>query len=335
MQTASRQSRLDFFTKHFPIPSYLTLSPVALHLSVDTVRILTLEDTKQGKIPHIFKEVGFKNDCKFLTDSSDVKECNELKAVLIALKKEFKIKYANVSLPEAKTYIFKTTIPRAALDNITEAISFKLEENVPLPPQDVMFDYTILNKDRGHDNVDVVVSALPKNVIQAYSTLFKEVGITPVAFEPESRALARAVIASYDHHPYLILYLGESRIGVAIVEHNAVNYTTSFPISSKEITGDFNGPAANGFKEHLNKLLIYWFTNNHDPEDREKIQNVVLTGSYAMSPGLAAFLESKLKINVQVANVWKNCFDINKNVPPIPQKDSLRYAIAVGLALNI
>ena len=100
------------------------------------------------------------------------------------------------------------------------------------------------------------------------------------------------------------------------------------------MTKDLNGPAAHAMKEQINKLLIFRFTNQNHADIQEKIQTVILTGPYAQTPGLTTFLERRLKVNVRIANVWTNCFDLNDHIPMIAHKKSLDYGTAIGLSLQ-
>lgn len=86
-------------------------------------------------------------------------------------------------------------------------------------------------------------------------------------------------------------------------------------------------------KTVLKKVIIYWFTSKDQSLKTNKIENVILTGENMDSSELVNFLESNLSVNASIANVWKNCFDINTYVPQVSKKDSLKYAICIGLSL--
>lgn len=318
----------------FPLPRYLTLHPVAIDISREAVRVIHLSREKGRIVPDLYKEVVLKKRCEVLEDDRDEDACDELRSVLKDLRKEFHLKYILASVPESKTYVFKAELPREALPTIEDSLGFKIEENVPLDPSDVIFDYKVLPFSDAAENVEVVVATVPKKVIDIYTKLFTDAGLVPLSFEPDSHALARSIIPKNDPSPFLILSMKSENISMSIVEHNVVHYTSSFPVKSDEVTKDFNGPSADSMKEQINKLLIYWFTNQNTSDMNEKIQTVVLTGPYAMFPGLSTFLERRLKVNVRVANVWTNCFDLNEYIPMISRKKSLDYGTAIGLSLE-
>lgn len=326
-------SKLKLFNSFFPPPRYLTFDPYSLDFSPDAVRLMHLKHSKHGLVPHEYKELKLKDLCDLLETSEDLNTCDELRSALILLKKEFDLKFVNVTLPETKTYVFKTSLPKIAFDSIDESILFKIEENVPLKASEVVFDYDVIGEQDDEEHIDVVVTTFPRTVIHTYTRLLNEVGLVPLSFESESQSLARSLVKVGDMTPYLILNMTEAKVGVAIVESGKVQYTSSIPVESQEVVKDLSGESAEHLKQQINKLLIFWFTNKNDTAHRAKVKTVILSGKYAAHPGLVDFLEKHLDIKIELANVWRNCFDLNQYVPEINQEESLNYAIAIGLAL--
>lgn len=326
----------SFLASGFPAPRFLTLDPVGLDISSAAVRIMKLSKIKAGNVPHVYDEFVLNSPCALLEQESDLHNCDELRSALTKLRDTYKLHYVAVSLPELKTYIFKTTLPKEALKTLKDTLLFKLEENVPLPPQDVVFQYFVL-KANGSDvrdgHIDVVVSALPKSVIETYTKLLSELNLSPISFESESQSLARTLVQKNDPGSYLLINLGVSTVNLSIVERNVVQYTSSLPMGSQEIIADLTGPQAQTLKEQINKLLIYWFTNRNDPDNDHKIEIAILSGSAATAPGLVDFLARGLRLSVKLGNVWQNAFSIDDHIPPITFEKSLDYATATGLAL--
>ncbi len=330
--------KLDCF---FPTPKFLSFNPVAIDISPNYVRVMQLNQTTKGLIPKFYKEIKLKNRCD-ITEIGGKKDINteavkEVLDALRSLKKEFKLKYIICSLPEVKTYIFRTQLPAEAASDVASAVRFSLEENVPLKVDTVNFDYFVVDSDeeRGQGApIDVVVNVFPKGIIMAYTKVLKMAGLFPLSFQAESVALSRALVPLNDRHAYLLIRLLEDRVGVAIVEDEAVQYASSMNISAKDISEKYDGEAALELREELNKLLVFWFTNKKNVVQHDKIQTVLITGEYAKANGMEEFLERHLKVNVEVGNVWSNCFSTDKFIPNIKQKDALNFSVAIGLAIK-
>lgn len=327
------RSHSSYIYSIVPPPQFLLLDTVGVDISPKSVCALKLVRTRVGRVPVAHKEILFTEECELLQTTEDLKRCETLREALKTLKQELGMQFVKVSLPEMKTYVFKTSVPIEAVPTIEDALTVKLQENVPLDPSELLYDFQILPPQRMQQVVDVVVTVFPKNVIATYTNLLTEVGLTPVAFESESQANARAVVYPYDHTPYLLVHMGYTKVSLAIVERGVVHYTSSISYPSEEIVKDFTAQPAQSLKAKINTLLVYWFTNKHNPDVDEKISNTILTGPFASTPGLVAFLEQYLRINVDIANVWKNCFDVNEFVPTLSQQEALKYTTAIGLSL--
>jgi len=327
-QNLKKQS---LFSTMFPVPKFLSFDPVGIDISLTSVRAIRLKKTKYGLIPEKYFEVILKEKCEIIEKKEDLENCEELRNALRFLKKEMNLKYVYLSLPEYKTYIFNTILPLEALKSIDDALIIKIQENIPLDISEIVYDYSVVKVKK--DKLELIVTAIPKNIIELYTKLSKEEGLIPFGFESESQSIARAVIEEGDKVPYLIVNFGHAKISFSIVQDGFVYYTSSLPYSAELICNDFFGQESQILKSTLNKLLVYWFTNKHNPDADEKITNLIITGFYATTPGLSTFLEQHLHVNVIIANVWKNCFDINNFVPELDMKTSLQYNTAIGLTL--
>ncbi len=325
----------------FPIPNYLSFDPVSIDISSKKIRVMKLKNSHGNSLPEIYKEIEIDKKCDIIniskTKDINSEEAKILVETLSKLKKELKLKFVAVALPEIETYIYKIQLPKEALKNIYSAVQFSIEENVPLSMVDAVFDYSILDDEEllKKGKIDIVVMVFPKNVISVYTTILNQAGLFPVCFQSESIASAAAVIKSGDKDPYLLIRLLDDRTNVAIVERNTVQYSSSVSVGMNEIISNQNGDKATELKNALNKLLVFWFTNRNFGEEHKKIKTAYIIGENSSSQEIDEFLERHLKINVETGNVWSNCFDINEFVPKINKNDSLNYAVAIGLALSL
>ena len=196
------------------------------------------------------------------------------------------LKNVSVSLPEEKTYIYQTNLPKQALNNLEEAIKFTLEENVPLDPSEVSFNYHIVSDDG--NNIEVAVFAVSKELVLSYLRLFKEVGLTPVSFESESQSMAKAVIRKDDNNSHILINFDFLGVKISIVKGGVVRYTSTIPLNMDEIKENPEGEGMRRLAEQVNKLLVFWFTNKG--QEGEKIKTAIILGEYSKIPGIPDFL---------------------------------------------
>lgn len=330
---------LNLMDRTFPTPKYLNFNSAVIDISPDKIRFMKMKQAEGGLVPFAYKEIPLSRvyELHKIESPKNIKneEVKEIVDALKALKSEFDLQAVIVSLPEFKNYIFRTELPAEASPDIASAIRFSLEENVPLSVHDVNFDFKVMNKDRNpSENVDVMVNVFPKTIIGVYTKILSMAGLMPMGFQSESIAFASSAVHWSDGDAYMLIRMLNDRVNVAIVEDNAVQYTSSISVNLETIQQDYESRDAVELREELNKLLIFWFTNSAGVRQHQKIQTAYVAGDFATAPGMQEFLERHLNINVELANVWINCFSSADFVPEMSKEESLRYAIAIGTAVS-
>jgi Tfp pilus assembly PilM family ATPase len=324
---------LKTFTKYFPLPKTLSFDFVGVDLCKNSVKVMKLVDSKFGKIPSVYKEYLLKNECEIINSDSDfsLKECTELIAIFKNIKKDFKVEYVNVSVPELKTYVYITKLPNNVGDNISETLLYSVEEFVPISPDNVLLDYFVISEN--YQEIEVVVTVVQKNIVSQYTKILEAANLKPLSFEPETHAISRAIIEKGDENQYIILNLDSCLSSIAVLDNEIIQYTQVLPVATKDFSKEFDEEEARILKENINKVIIYWETSVNNKKT-EKIQNIYLIGEYAASHELKIYLEKNLPLNVKFANVWQNTFDLDEYIPKIHAIESLKYATATGLALK-
>ncbi len=343
------------------IPRMLSFTGVGLDITDRRVRVLGLESQEHGMRVEKYGEVPVPPG---VIVAGTIKRPLEFSAVLQSLARAHGITYARVSLPEERAYIVHMGIPRVEEEEVREIIMTQLEEYVPLKPEEAVFDYFLTDNGKGGETMTVLVAVMPKDVIDVYVDVLESVGITPLSFEIESQAIARAVIPRDTMcTTNMIVDIGGMRTGVSVVTDGVVRFTstldmgsesftevimTEFHISEKEAREKKNIHAVGGsdtaftqairqpletLSEELNKLCMYWRSYHIEKKNEHSIESIFLCGGGANLSGLAPYIERTIGIPVAVANPWINVCDFDEYVPPIPRNEAFGYATAIGLAL--
>jgi Tfp pilus assembly PilM family ATPase len=176
-----------------------------IDISDQSLRYLELEKTKQGL--HI-KRYGSQGFPEGLVVEGKIENTAGLIVELQKLKEETGIDFVRVSLPEEQAYLFQTVVP--VLDekqNLRSMIEFQLEEHVPIPSEGAVFDYEIIKR-LENGEIEVNVAVYGTDVIAAYLEVLKGARLTPLSFEVESQAIARAVLPQRDMGTYMLVDFG-------------------------------------------------------------------------------------------------------------------------------
>jgi Tfp pilus assembly PilM family ATPase len=318
----------------FPTPHFLTMDPISIEVARKSIRIMKLKYTKSGYVPILFKEFLLINETSKIFQDSEDPARQEIVDVLHKIKSTYKVKHAVVSLPESQTYIFSVRVPKEAKEDIESSILFNIEENVPVPPKNTIFDYNIVDTYPNGD-FDIVVTAVSRDIIVSYTELFKNADIIPISFMTESVATARSVVYEGDITPTLIIKIVDNSIWLIIVEKRAVRYSSEVLMDVENLKDIKDISIIEPLKEAINKLLVYWFTSGTDTVHNKKIEKAILVGDVGSSSKLLEFLEGSLKLDISNGNVWANCFSFNKYIPDVPKDEAEKFVVTIGLSLNV
>lgn len=349
------------YNRYFPTPSYLNMNSFAVDISDQSIKYGELMATSLGIRLGKF---GKQKLPEGIVVSGKIEEEDKLVQILKILKEKEKFNFVRVSLPEEQMYLFTLSLPISHDDNIRDMILLQIEEHIPLKAIDTIFEYDIISK--SEKNILVEVSAIASSMVDSYLSVFKKAGLTPISFELEAQAVARAVVPTDDKNPVMIVDFGDSKTGVSIVHEGRVFFTTTLDVGGVNLTNiiaknfdisfekaeemkrsygldgisnieDIFPVILNGIsvlRDDLNKQYAYWKSHENCGIKHESINRIILCGGDANLTGLADYLEASMDIKVEHANVWVNISDMKISVPSMSFEESLSYTTVLGLALG-
>ncbi|HCB35399.1 MAG TPA: hypothetical protein DEP25_02035 [Candidatus Taylorbacteria bacterium] len=365
MNVPSTPATHEVFSRFFPPPRFLEMPAVGLDISDDAVSAIGLARKSNA---FVLERFGRRRLQSGSVSGGRINDANAVAGVLRELKDELKLDFVNASLSEENAYLFKVKIPRVSRKEIRGVLEFKLEENVPIPASEAIFDYTVITQ-AGHsngDHIDVGVTVLSKAVVDAYTALLDKAGLVPLSFEIEAQAISRAVIPRGNRETHLVVNIGERKTGLFIISNEVVHFTSTVGIGGMHITeaiarhlsissseaervkNDHSSfrrkenmelflviaEVVSVLKSELNKLTVYWSTHEGPSgELGKKITNIILCGRDAAIAGIVEYFAFSLDRPVEVGNVWTNAFSLDEHIPSLHFDESLDYAATVGLAL--
>jgi len=355
-----------FFT-FFPPPHFLTMPAVGLTISDCSIKFAEL---KKKKANFTVTRYGEKKIPRDVVVGGIIQNKDALKNILAQIKKEQKFTFVHMSLPEQLGYVLKLLPATTKKKELRGSIEFQIEEHVPLDPHNTVFDYTpVVCGDKKTDESEVGVSVIPKEVVEGYWDLLDEVGFTPLSFEIEPLAIARALISKNDCGTYMLVDMGATKTGISIISDTIVRFTWTIPIGGDVLTNTVSKvlsleyEKAKAYKEkvglmkkggeekqvftalvsvletirtEIKKRYDYWHTHIEENEvtQHPPIKKIILCGGEANVPGLSYFFASGFKSEVVLGNPWVNITSLKTHIPQIPFNKSLQYTTALGLAMR-
>jgi type IV pilus assembly protein PilM len=285
--------------------------------------------------------------------------------------KKMKTRYVVASLPEERSFLQVIQMPKMEEQDLKRAVFYEAENYIPLPISEVYLDYQIIHPVKNHlDHFDVLIVAVPKKIVNAYVSCLKKAGLTPLAFEVESEAIARALIENeVSAAPVILIDFGKNSTDFIAFAGRSIQFTHSIPISSDQLTQAIAkafsmdagkaeqlkagydvfhpdpGPNSKKISEAVMPILdelalqikknVNFYQDHASHEHlitHEKVPHVFLCGGGANLKGLPEFFSAKLQLPVELKKFWVNVVsDLG-----IRETDgnAVSFATALGLALR-
>jgi Tfp pilus assembly PilM family ATPase len=319
------------FFDFFPTPKFLEMPAVGIDISDQAIRFVEILHSESKHQRFHLKSFGEKKLADGVIVAGIINKPEEIKKLLVEIRKEHDFKFANVSLPEEKGYLFKIELPNIEEKYFAENIELRLEENVPIDVAKSVFDYKLISHHDSSQCTEAVVTVVPDKIINIYTDLFNSASIVPISYELVTSAVVRAVVPSDETGTCLVVCIDDVRTGFGIVSNGTLQFTSTVNVGRVIDSVEVEKNRAL-LKDEIIKLKLYW--QSHNENDSNLIKRIILSGKESSAPGLKEYLATTTDCRVDLANVWTNVFDSSNQISEISFEDSLNYAPAIGLAIS-
>lgn len=268
-------------------------------------------------------------------------------------------KEAVLSVPATSSFVTPISFPRLSAKELESAIPLEARKYVPIPLSEVILDWDVLDSESSDDSQEVLLIAVPREIVDKFKRVAKLAELIPLALEIETFSVARS-LARYDMVPTAIINYGHAATTLTVVdkgrlrishsiERGAQELTRSLErglkvsaaraealkrevglserIEEREITSVMMPLVKNVFGEIERLVSLY---NRKSPR---KIQKILLAGGGSNLQGTVEYAASKFGIEVARANPF------GRIVTPVFMQPILRelgptFSVATGLALR-
>lgn len=340
---------------------------VGLDIGSSSVKIVQLKERKGGFTLQAFGSAPLPPeaivDGALMNSSAIVQAIQELVA-----KEKVKTKEVAIGVRGHSVIIKKISLPRMTQEELDESIQWEAEQYIPFDVKDVNIDTQILTPEAdAAGQMDVLLVAAKKDMINDYTAVCAEAGLTATVVDVDAFAVQNAYEASYDLDPAETAVL--INVGAAVTNINILaRGTTTF---TRDIT-----MGGNAFTEEIQKQLNISYdeaealkvggqgeTDAVVPQEVERviagvaeqlageiqrsldfysataadsrIGKVLLSGGTARIPALFKILEARAGVPVEILNPFKNIEVDNRRFDPAAILAAApSAAVGVGLALR-
>jgi type IV pilus assembly protein PilM len=280
-------------------------------------------------------------------------------------KTGIKTKDAVISISGHSSAIIKRiSLPEMSEEELSESIKFEAEQYVPFDIEDVNLDFQIIGPKEEPGQMDVILVAVKKEIINEYIAVVKEAGLNPIIVDIDSFALENMYGINYEIEPeknIALLNIGASTINMSILKGGISVFTRDSSLggnlhvealqrefnisyesaerlkkgeSVENISPDDAAAVIESASEEILSEIIRSFDYYRSTTVHEDIAEVILSGGCALLKNFPSIIAVRSGIETRVAEPFRNI--------KIPKKFDRTYieemapimAVAVGLALR-
>lgn len=342
-------------------PRYLEFLTAGIDISASGVKLALLSDHMHGLELAAFGEERLHPGA--LIDG-EIRDSAAVVNAVRALTKKHGIKFANIALSESRSYLFEADVPGRVKSGWLTAIESHLDEYVPLPPAEVAFD--IAPTGPVGETTHVVGVGYARRVVDESLSALDAANIEVRSVESETFALPRALLPEGDQETVLIIDIGRTTTKLVVVSRRVPRFATTLDIGGHALTlavqkhfgvtedeakrvkaerglvsGDTNDEylasmlsTVSVMREEIMRRLEYWQMHAVAGSNNEPVTRAIIVGGNATVRGLPEYLETSLKVPVELGDVFTNLAPRDYWLPPLDYLESLAYSTAIGLALR-
>lgn len=263
-----------------------------------------------------------------------------------------------IGLPTGRSFSRTFSLPASQEKSLSDAVEIEVSQYIPVPMSSLYVDYEII--DRTKDTVQVIMSAIPRTLVDTCIAAVSSAQLRPVVIEPGINAVARLLEATEEGHlSTLIIDIGQASTDIAVLDKGAIRVSGGLGVGGNTFTLDIakrlnialdnahqlkviNGlnasprqakilsamkPNLQRIVTEVRKVIRYY---NERLTESGKIEQVLVVGAGSNVPGIGDYFTNELIMPARVASPWQK---LDFGSLPQPSKQFRpRYITVAGLA---
>ena len=341
---------------------------VGLDIGSSGVKLVHLRERKGGFALQAFGSAPLPPEA--IVDGALMNSAAIVQAVqeLVAAQK-VKVRDVAIGVRGHSVIIKKISLPRMTQEELDESIQWEAEQYIPFDVKDVNIDTQILNPEANDatGQMDVLLVAAKKDMINDYTSVCAEAGLTATVVDVDAFAVQNAYEANYDPSPQdtvVIVNVGAAVTNLNVISRGVTTFTRDITMGGNAFTeeiqkqlnisydeaealkvggqGDSDAVVPQeverviqGVAEQLGGEIQRSLDFYASTAAEAKIGRALLSGGTARIPALFKTVEARAGVPVEILNPFKNIEVDDKRFDPAALMAAApAAAVAVGLALR-
>ena len=336
---------------------------IGLDIGTSSIKLIEIEESKGG---HRLKNFGISTLPKDAIVNGSIVNHDAVVSSIQQILSNLKIKTRDVvaSISGHPVIIKKITMPLATDEELEESIKFEAEQYIPFDLEEVNIDFQVLTvEEEKADQMNVMLVAAKKVMINDYTKVLSDAGLTPVILDIDVFALENAFEINYpmdEDQNAALIDVGASTININVIKGGLSAFTRDVFLGGNQITEDIQKQFGISFDEaetlktsgdvnrddfggkeivkqvcdniasEIQKSLDFYSSTTY-----ESVNKIYLSGGCAKIPFMKDIIEEKLNVSTEIIDCIRTVkYDENVFDPDYIKDISPLASVGIGLALR-
>jgi len=336
---------------------------IGLDIGTSSIKLIEIEESKGG---YRLKNFGISTLPKDAIVNGSIVNHDAVVGSIQQILSNLKIKTRDVvaSISGHPVIIKKITMPLATDEELEESIKFEAEQYIPFDLEEVNVDFQVLTvEEEKADQMNVMLVAAKKVMINDYTKVLSDAGLTPVILDIDVFALENAFEINYpldEDQNAALIDVGASTININVIKGGLSAFTRDVFLGGNQITEDIQKQFGISFDEaetlktsgdvnrddfggkeivkqvcdniasEIQKSLDFYSSTTY-----ESVNKIYLSGGCAKIPFMKEIIEEKLNVSTEIIDCIRTVkYDENVFDPDYIKDISPLASVGIGLALR-
>lgn len=333
-----------------------------LDIGTTAVRLVELQGSGSSKTLAKYAYVPIDHKITMSDSKADQQKLAQAVAELVT-QASLGTKNVAVGLPSQRVFSTIVDFDRLSQHDLEKAIRYQADSLIPTPLDSSKLDWAMIGDSPVDTNkVEILVSSVDNAFVEQRLDMLESIGLNVIAFEPDSFALARALVPHESQLPQLVLDIGNKTTDLVVVAGGAPRLIRSIQTGSETIIRtaaqnlnvDDRQAEQFVFKFGLGKdklegrvyeaiigtievltseieKSIKFFNTRYT---QARLDRIVVTGAASAIPEFPVHLANKFAINIEIGNAWRNVAFAQERQGEL-MAVSNHFGVAAGLAERV
>ncbi len=312
---------------------------LGLDIGSSSVKLVQLKETKKGIQLANFSMAPLPSEA--IVDGALMNAGAVVETIrgMIAAQK-LKVKETAVSISGVSVIIKKISLPAMTQEELDESIKWEAEQYIPFDVNDVYLDYQILQSRPEQGQMDVLLVAAKKEIVDEYSNLVREAGLDPVVVDVDAFTIQNCFEVNYGYPPgesVVLLDVGASTISINVIANGITTFTRDISMGGNQFTEEIQKQLNVSYDEaeayklggergvdadsvvpqevervlqsvseqmasEIHRSLDFYLATSSDG----RLSRIYLAGGTAKVPALSRVIEDRVGVAVEMMDAFKN-----------------------------